>query len=112
MAHTQFMCVRSTQGLEPEPQISGHALMATCPPYSHIVEKPDVPFPYKSYDIPNSDLLKLLDLSQSLPLNGEITPVQALKLIRSHERYGELTPVDFGALIDELKGKPRCYGYV
>ena len=66
-------------------------------------------------DIPNADLMKLLQLSQSLPLDvgsGEITPIMALGIIRAHERYGELTRADFGVLMEGLGAKSRCYGYV
>ncbi|MCJ1237912.1 hypothetical protein MMC14_005899 [Varicellaria rhodocarpa] len=62
-------------------------------------------------DIPNGDLMKLLTLSQSLPLDGEFTPVMALTYIRSHDRYGELTFQDFERLITDLQDKSRCYGF-
>ena len=106
------MCVRSYQ--EPTPELSGHALMATCPPRNHIIGTPDVPFPHRTWDIPNPDLMKLLDLSQNLPLDhdGEITPIMALKIIRSNDRFGELVMADFEVLKEDLKGKSRCYGCV
>lgn len=110
MDHMQFLCVRSQQ--EPEAEITGHALMATCPPESHIINHPDVPYPHKTWDVPQVDLMKLLDLSQRLPLDGEITPIMALKIIRLHERYLELTLGDFEILKEDLKAKVRCYGYV
>ena len=106
----QFLCVRSHQ--EPQEEISGHALMATCPPHEHIVNHPDVPYPHKTWDVPNPDLMKLLELSERLPLDGEITPIMALKIIRMHERFYELTAEDFEVLKDDLKAKVRCYGYV
>ena len=108
MDHTQLMCVKSSQ--DPEPFISGHALMATCPPPSHIANSPDVQYPHKMTDIPNADLMNLLTLSQSLPLDGEFTPVMALNYIRAHDRYNELTVDDFNRLIDDLRDKSRCYG--
>lgn len=110
MDHMQFLCVRSHQ--EPQEEISGHALMATCPPHEHIVNHPDVPYPHKTWDVPNTDLMKLLELSERLPLDGEITPVMALKIIRMHERFYELSTEDFEVLKDDLKAKIRCYGYV
>ncbi|MCJ1481653.1 hypothetical protein MMC06_001812 [Schaereria dolodes] len=85
--------------------------MATCPPLSHISTKPDEPYPHKTWDIPNPDLLKLLDLSKNLPLDGELTPIMALSFIRSDERYIQLTMDDFQLLIDNLKEKSRCYGF-
>lgn len=110
MDHMQFLCVRSHQ--EAQEEISGHALMATCPPHEHIVNHPDVPYPHKTWDVPNPDLMKLLELSERLPLDGEITPVMALKIIRMHERFCALTAEDFEVLKDDLKAKIRCYGYV
>ncbi len=109
MDHIQFLCVRSQR--EPEAEITGHALMAICPPESHIINHPDVPYPHKTWDVPQVDLLKLLDLSARLPLDGEITPIMALKIIRNNERYAELTIRDFEILKDDLKAKIRCYGY-
>ncbi|KAI9878430.1 MAG: hypothetical protein M1830_000913 [Pleopsidium flavum] len=109
MDHIQFCCVRSQQ--EPEAEISGHALMATCPPESHIINHPDVPYPHKTWDVPDVDLMKLLDLSERLPLDGEITPIMALKIIRNDKRYFELNTRDFEILKDDLKAKIRCYGF-
>ncbi|KAA6409888.1 MAG: hypothetical protein FRX48_06501 [Lasallia pustulata] len=109
MDHMQFLCVRSHQ--EPQEEISGHALMATCPPHEHIVNHPDVPYPHKTWDVPNPDLMKLLELSERLPLDGEITPIMALKNIRMHERFYELAAEDFERLKDDLKAKVRCYGF-
>ena len=104
------MCVRSNQ--DPEPTPSGHAMMMSCPTFSHIDNLPDVPYPHKMNDIPNADLMRLLTLSQDLPLDGEITPVMALNMIRNHPRFAELTLADFEAVKEELKTKTRCYGCV
>ncbi|MCJ1288534.1 hypothetical protein MMC34_000062 [Xylographa carneopallida] len=109
MAHLQYMCVRSNQEAEPSP--NGHALMASCPPFSHIDRHPEEPYPHKVPDLPKADLFKLLNLSASLPLDGELTPVMALNMIRTHERYGELTEHDFNALRVDLQTKTRCYGF-
>ena len=108
MDHLQFMCVRSDT--EPSPSPNGHALMATCPTYSHIDQHPDQPYPHKMPDLPAVHLMKLFELSGNLSLDGELTPVMALNMIRAHERYEELTAADFEALGRELKNKTRCYG--
>ncbi|MCJ1474262.1 hypothetical protein MMC13_002920 [Lambiella insularis] len=62
-------------------------------------------------DLPKADLFKLLNLSANLPLDGELTPVMALNMIRNHERCNELTDADFKALIADLETKTRCYGF-
>lgn len=84
--------------------------MMSCPPPDHIRDHPEVVYPHKGPELPAADLMKLYDLSQKLPLGGEITPVQALQLIRGHERYGELTVADFEILKKDLREKSRCYG--
>ena len=56
------------------------------------------------------DLVKLLDLSNRLPLDGEITPIMAWAGIHSHPRRDELTREDFEDLKQDLVAKVRCYG--
>ena len=107
MDHMQMLCVRSQ---DTEGEISGHALMATCPPESHLIERPEVQYPHKMPDMQASDLLKLLDLSNRLPLDGEITPVMAWAMVLRNEHLHLLTPQDFGNMKEELLGKVRCYG--
>jgi len=107
--HLQFMCVRSNQ--DPEQSPNGHALMWSCPPYSHIDNLPDVQYPHKMPDVPNTELMRLLTLSQDLPLDGELTPVIALNIIRNHPRFGELTLQDFKTIQEDLSTKTRCYGF-
>lgn len=102
------MCVRSDTALSPSP--NGHALMATCPPYSHIDQRPDEPYPHKMPDLPAVHLMKLFQLSGNLSLDGELTSVMALNMIRSHDRYADLTAADFEVLGRELRSKMRCYG--
>ena len=109
MDHLQYMCVRSNQ--DPEQPLSGHALMMSCPPYSHIDNHPDVPYPHKTMDLPSNELMRLFQISQTLPLEGEITPVIALNMILTHPRLSELTAQDFAMIRKELKSKTRCYGY-
>ena len=107
--HAQMMCVRSDQS---NTEVSGHAMMMSCPPPDHVRDHPTVTYPHQAPDLPAVDLMKLYDLSTKLPLGGEITPVQALQLIRCHERYGELTAADYDTLQRALQEKSRCYGYV
>jgi len=110
MDHMQFLMVRSTTSEEAE--ISGHALMASCPPQSHIDERPDEKYEQAVPDVGMPDLMKLLDLSARLPLDGEITPIMAWALVRREPEFAKLAPADFDGLKEDLKGKVRCYGYV
>ena len=127
MDHMQYLVVRSHNAEEQAfhhpaeaPQdreydhMSGHALMATCPPFSHVKEKPNEPYPLKMPDLGTPDLTKLLDLSARLPLDhaGEITPIMAWTLIYRNPRVSEFTTQDFERIKTDLVAKVRCYGYV
>lgn len=52
----------------------------------------------------------LLDMSQKLELDEELTPIMAWSYISKHERFMELTYTDFELLGDELTAKTRCFG--
>ncbi|KAF2277491.1 uncharacterized protein EI97DRAFT_374899 [Westerdykella ornata] len=104
--HVQFL-------MEQRHLICGHALMATCPPQSHVLAHPDVPYPHRMPDISVPDLMKLLNLSSQLPLEGELTPVQAWAMILRDPRVREcgLGTAEVEMLKGELVGKVRCYGF-
>ncbi|KAF2681840.1 hypothetical protein K458DRAFT_420221 [Lentithecium fluviatile CBS 122367] len=108
MDHIQFLMVRAHDA---EELVSGHALMATCPPESHIANHPEENYPHQMPDIAMPDLMKLLDLSNRLPLDGEITPIMAWAMILQHPRLGELTKEDLEAIKEDLLAKIRCYGF-
>jgi len=116
MDHIEFLMVRSATSEEAE--ISGHALMATCPPRGHIdhhIDHPDDKYAQKMPDVGTADLMKLLDLSARLPLDGEIgeiTPIMAWALVRREPEFAKLVLADFDVLKEDLKAKVRCYGYV
>lgn len=110
MDHIQFLLVRAQNS---DIDISGHALMASCPHESQIPSAegdhsshPPPPLP----DIALPELLKLLDLSNRLPLDGEITPIMAWAMILQDPRVGELSGEDFEIVKGNLLGKIRCYG--
>lgn len=113
MDHMQFLMVRSEDS---DGEISGHALMATCPPTSHIKAAPEEKYPQQMPDMPVGSLMKLLNTSDNVvnPLltNEEVTPIKAWAMIRSDERSHELTNSDFEVIRAALLGKVRCYGYV
>lgn len=109
----------------------GHALMASCPPEPFPELNDDIPFGYahththsnnpaikgepqsnqQTWELSKGDLATLLDLSKKLDLDGEITPVMAWGMVLAHPRLADLKREDFDRLIDDLKGKVRCYGF-
>ena len=122
--HGEYLVRRSVNSPDdPElAQISGHALMASCAPPTHIKNTPAqqaglVPtYPHQVPQIPYENLMTLLNLSKTIAEQGafeggEITPVMALQHLRSHSRYHTLTADDVRAMIDRLNNKVRCYGF-
>ena len=107
MDHMQYLMVRAHDA---EELISGHALMATAPPDRHIATCPNETYPHQMPDVAVPDLMKLLDLSNRLPLDGEITPIMAWVMVLRDERVGELSGEDIGGIKEELLAKVRCYG--
>ncbi|ROW00414.1 hypothetical protein VMCG_07298 [Cytospora schulzeri] len=67
--------------------------------------------PPRTWELSKADLATLLDLSQKLNLDGEITPVMAWGMVLGHPRLGELNERDFVKLTEDLRSKVRCYGF-
>ncbi|KAK3072474.1 hypothetical protein LTR53_006726 [Teratosphaeriaceae sp. CCFEE 6253] len=127
MNHMQYLLVRSHNAdnlsirhpLESpddadHEHMSGHALMATAPPHSHIMHRPSEIYPLQMpAELSTEGLAKLLDLSNRLPFDhySEITPVMAWTALLRHRRVGELTAMDFASIKAELAPKVRCYGF-
>ncbi|GAB7342650.1 hypothetical protein MBLNU457_g0810t1 [Dothideomycetes sp. NU457] len=126
LSHKQYLVVRS-HNPEGQPHhhpmerpddmeydhMSGHALMATCPPMSHIMDKPGEPYPHQMPDMSKSALMKLLESSAQLPgiEGGEVTPVRAWWMIIHDERVFGFNKRDFELLKLDLLAKVRCYGF-
>lgn len=126
MDHMQYLLVRShnpdnqpfRHPLAPaddaeHEHMSGHALMATAPPHSHIMHKPAEPYAHQMpADMGTGALANLLHLSNRLPMDrdGEITPVMAWMTVLMDPRLGELRERDFEKLKTGLVDKVRCYG--
>lgn len=92
--------------------MSGHALMATCPPASHIMNAPAEKYPHQMPEMSTPGLMKLLDLSTRLPMghDGEITPIMAWTQVMRDERVACLEQKDFEMIKLDLGAKVRCYG--
>ncbi|KAJ4402993.1 hypothetical protein N0V82_010719 [Gnomoniopsis sp. IMI 355080] len=65
----------------------------------------------RTWELSKADLNTLLDLSQKLNLDGEITPIMAWGMVLGHPRLGELNEADFRELSELLRSKVRCYGF-
>lgn len=91
--------------------ISGHALMASCPPESHMLDNPDIDWGSRTYDLQPSELNMLLNFSPKLGVSGEVTPINAWAIIQSHPNFLQLTRHDFAAIKNELVPKVKCYGF-
>lgn len=70
----------------------------------------DMQVPLRTWELSKGDLNTLLDLSQKLNLDGEITPIMAWGMVLGHPRLGELNEADFRELSECLRGRVRCYG--
>jgi hypothetical protein len=112
----------SSPNTDEEAMFSGHALMASCPPPSHIESVPAqqsglVPtYEHKAPDAASVQILNnLLNLSQSLAGNAipsdQVTPIMALQSLKGHRNYSSLTREDVLGMIDSIRSKVRCYGF-
>ncbi|KAI5920022.1 hypothetical protein F4810DRAFT_452495 [Camillea tinctor] len=127
MEHLPWLLERAS---ETGGEVCGHALMASCPPEPFPELNSEIPFgfahagaaekgqqqhhhqpPLRTWELSKGDLATLLDLSKRLDLDGEITPVMAWGMILAHPRLTELRREDFEKIMDDLKGKVRCYGF-
>ncbi|ETN44356.1 uncharacterized protein HMPREF1541_10536 [Cyphellophora europaea CBS 101466] len=123
--HDEFLVRRSAASPDDDENslYSGHALMATCPPPSHIASVPSASGglePTYEHKMPDASTLEalngLLNLSavirdsHAIP-GGQVTPVMALQCLRGHRNYQTLTRDDVIRMIESIKGNVRCYGF-
>ncbi|KAE8552282.1 hypothetical protein TMatcc_002307 [Talaromyces marneffei ATCC 18224] len=110
--HTEYLCREAHKDVERDAFISGHALMASCPPPSHIENVPEGNlYPHQTYDLPLPNLGKLLNLSKQLITEGQVTPIMILQSLKNHEQYRSLTKEDVKTIVETLTAKVRCYGF-
>ncbi|KAK5071403.1 hypothetical protein LTR70_010578 [Exophiala xenobiotica] len=64
-----------------------------------------------TWDVPIVELQKLLNLSERLSLDGEITPIEAWQRICRHAGFSRLTRSMLESLRAELAGQVACYGF-
>ncbi|KIW22784.1 hypothetical protein, variant 1 [Cladophialophora immunda] len=122
--HEEYLVRRSADSPnnEEEALFSGHALMATCPPPSHIARVPPQEgglVPTYEHKVPDAEsvqiLNNLLNLSQTLKgsaiPSGQVTPIMALQSLKGHRNYATLTRDDVLGMIESIRSKVRCYGF-
>ena len=104
-------------------QLGGHSLMLTKVPIS-VAKKyrmGDAPHPHELPDVGEGPgkYARLLSLASFGPYStsknwttqtGEISPAQALSMIRKDPRYPMVDSRDFTQLTNNLKDRCRCYG--
>lgn len=125
MSHLQYLTVRAhTQCPDSEmpgqpmevpddgenQHISGHALMATAPTYSHIQDHPGERYPAELPQVQREDLLRLLNLSSQLQVTeAELPPVKAWIRVMQDERFRMLSKEGISSLKEALARKVHCY---
>ncbi|EXJ78140.1 hypothetical protein A1O3_09301 [Capronia epimyces CBS 606.96] len=121
--HEEYLVRRSFESPDNEEALfSGHALMASCPPPSHIEHVPAQNaglVPTYDHKVPDAEsvqiLNNLLNLSQTLRgsaiPSGQVTPIMALQSLKGHRNYTTLTREDVVGMIEAIKTKVRCYGF-
>ncbi|KAJ9612656.1 hypothetical protein H2204_015030 [Knufia peltigerae] len=62
------------------------------------------------WNVPAVELEKLLEFSDRLSLDGEITPVEAWQRIRLHPRFPDLTMAGLEDIRSKLVPEVKCYG--
>ena len=91
--------------------ISGHALMATATPLSHIMNTPETRHSGELAQLHRPDLLNLLNMCNQLPWisEQELPPVKAWLRILRDECLNMLSVNDFELIKADLLQRVRCY---
>jgi hypothetical protein len=66
--------------------------------------------PGATWQVPAAGIERLLELSESIPLDGELTPVQAWNQVRKHPHYDGLEFERLEGLKQALLAHIKCYG--
>ena len=62
------------------------------------------------WSVPAVELEKLLEFSDRLSLDGEVTPVEAWQRVRQHPNFSNMTRDGLDALKETLLPEVQCYG--
>lgn len=100
------------QDTQASPSPSGHALMASATLLHHHPHATGHEQDRNTrWNLPESGVERLLELSDRLPLDGEVTPVQMWNHIRRHPQFIRLKAEDLEGLKIALMQHVKCYGY-
>lgn len=88
---------------------ANHMMMASTP---LVARAPDAPQINQTWTTSGAIIKELLNLSSSINLDGEITPVEAWHLLHDHPDFWRLDRGQIDRLKEELSASVECYGYV
>ena len=84
-----------------------HIMMMSAPLVARAPESPSLNSSWRA----NGAIIKeLLNLSSSINLEGEITPVEAWHRLHQHPDFWRLDTVGINRLKKELSGAVKCFG--
>ncbi|KIX08985.1 uncharacterized protein Z518_00063 [Rhinocladiella mackenziei CBS 650.93] len=96
---------------------SGHEMMlmspimSRSPPFAQSTQTDSGLPDGTRWSVPAVELEKLLEFSDRLSLDGEVTPVEAWQRIRQHPNFSNLTRDGLEALKATLIPEVKCYGF-
>ena len=93
----------------PSSDPANHIMMASTPLVARANETPQL---NQSWTASGAIIKELLNLSSSINLEGEITPVEAWHKLHQHADFWRLNRKQIQKLKRELSTKVRCCGYV
>ena len=93
----------------PSADPANHMMMASTP---LVARAPDAPQINQSWVTSGVIIKELLNLSSSINLEGEITPVEAWHRLHEHPDFWRLSRNQINQLKQELTLSVKCYGYV
>lgn len=88
-------------------ETSNHILLASAPLVASAARPPQ---PNSEWSVSASMIKELLNLSSSINLKGELTPVEAWHRLRGHPNFWKLDLEAFATLKAELSRSVRCCG--
>lgn len=102
-------CIYHVHQLQDAEEPNGHAFTALAP---LLTQAPTVLDDCTSWQIPASELDRLLELSSALHLDGELTPVEMWMRIKQHPLFHKLNREGLQQLSQALIAGVQCFGYV